>query len=189
MGCTPSDLVFGMTVAVPGVFFDKVEREELPKTDFVEELYRSMRELQPTEMAHHSSAKVNVPKELEKTDYVFVRTDAVRPPLVRPYTGPFKVVSKSAKYFIIEKDGKTDSVSIDRLKPAYTNQKAEKTADVIDTKTAANSNPISDEPETAPEPRKRGRPRKSYSEALKTAHVMPTITTRAGRVSRPPRRT
>ena len=79
-----------------------------------------MRELSPVEMAHHvSSPKIHVPASLEVADHVYVRTDAVRQPLVRPYTGPFPVTKKSAKSFTILKNGKPDEVSIDRLKPAY----------------------------------------------------------------------
>ena len=188
LDCTPSDLVFGMTVAVPGVFFDKIDRSELPTTDFVENLYRSMAELKPTEMAHHSTPRVSVPKSLDTTSHVFIRTDAVRQPLVRPYTGPFKVLKKTAKYFIVEKNGKPDSVSVDRLKPAFIHQESESrnnnretTNDVI---RPGNSNPVS---ETPPEPetkKKRGRPKKSYSDAVKSS---PTVITRSGRVSRQPR--
>ena len=143
-----------------------------------------MRELEPTQMTHHAKATVNVPVSLEKTTHVFVGTDAVRPPLVRPYTGPYRVISKSAKFFTIEKNGKTDTVSVDRLKPAFTHQNKEKTDDVM--QKAGDSKPISDKPESPPMPRKRGRPRKSYSEALQT----PTeVQTRSGRISRKPDRT
>ncbi|KAF2354459.1 hypothetical protein FHG87_014784 [Trinorchestia longiramus] len=41
------------------------------------------------------------------------------PALTRPYEGPFLVISRAAKYFIIEKHGKQDSVSVDRLKAAF----------------------------------------------------------------------
>ena len=78
-----------------------------------------MRELKPSKMAHHSTPKVQVPSSIAHADHVYVRTDAVRQPLVRPYTGPFRVIDKSAKYFTIEKNGKTDRVSLDRLKPAF----------------------------------------------------------------------
>ena len=187
-----------------------------------------MQELKPTEMAHHATPPVHVPISLEKTSHVFVRTDAVRPPLVRPYTGPFRVLKRTAKYFEIEKGGKTDKVSIDRLKPAFTHQGGvnktddvtpragnsnckqgpeqrdgadktdgvitnrdpkldgvDKTDDVIsgkeknDTTEMANAVPVGK--------KKRGRPKKSYREALLSKPD--TITTRAGRVSRPPRHT
>ena len=70
-------------------------------------------------MAHHATAKVQVPSSIESADYVYIRTDAVKPPLVRPYTGPFRVLEKSAKYFSVMKNGKPDKISIDRLKPAH----------------------------------------------------------------------
>ena len=70
-------------------------------------------------MAHHATAKVHVPATLLDADLVYVRTDAVKPPLVRPYTGPFRVLEKSAKFFKIDKCGKPDNVSVDRLKPAF----------------------------------------------------------------------
>ncbi|KAF2343791.1 hypothetical protein FHG87_025453 [Trinorchestia longiramus] len=56
---------------------------------------------------------------LETCTHVYVRVDAVKPALTRPYEGPFLVIRRTAKYFIIEKHGKQDSVSIDRLKAAF----------------------------------------------------------------------
>ncbi|KER23405.1 hypothetical protein T265_08729 [Opisthorchis viverrini] len=43
----------------------------------------------------------------------------VKRPLQYPYDGPFKVISRKDKYFVIERNGKPDSVSIDRLKVAF----------------------------------------------------------------------
>ena len=36
----------------------------------------------------------------------------------RPYSGPHFVLERHDKYFVIEKDGHTDTVTIDRSKPA-----------------------------------------------------------------------
>ena len=129
LDCSPSDLVYGMTLAVPGSFLEPVSREELPSSDFVNDLYRSMREIEPTQMSHHTSPRTNMPASLEASDFVYVRENAVRPPLVRPYSGQFKVLEKTAKYFVIEKKGKTDKITVDRLKPAFSKQS--KTSDVI----------------------------------------------------------
>ena len=50
---------------------------------------------------------------------MYVCTGAVRQRIVRPFTGPYKVLSKSAKFFTISKNGSPDTVSLDRLKPAF----------------------------------------------------------------------
>ena len=38
--------------------------------------------------------------------------------LERPYEGPFRVITSSPKVFTIERGGKLETISIDRLKPA-----------------------------------------------------------------------
>ena len=43
----------------------------------------------------------------------------MRAPLQRPYFGPFLVLHKSEKYYVIDVEGRADSVTTDRLKPAY----------------------------------------------------------------------
>ena len=50
--------------------------------------------------------------------HVYVRNDAVRAPLQRPYLGPFLVLQRSDKYYVLDMKGRSDFVSIDRLKPA-----------------------------------------------------------------------
>ena len=40
-------------------------------------------------------------------------------PLQKPYTGPHTVISRGEKFFVIDKNGQHQLVSIDRLKPAF----------------------------------------------------------------------
>ena len=122
LDCSPAELVYGTTLAVPGLLVGDAPQsgQELPSSEFVQDLLTKMSELKPTEMAHHTTPKVQVPSSIAEAKFVYVRTDAVRQPLVRPYTGPYKVVGKSAKYFTILKNGRPDTVSLDRLKPAFT---------------------------------------------------------------------
>ena len=49
----------------------------------------------------------------------FFRNDAVQRPLQQPYSGPYKVLKRLSKTFIIDYRGKRQCVSKDRLKPAY----------------------------------------------------------------------
>ena len=50
--------------------------------------------------------------------HVFVKNDSKRG-LEPHYRGPYKVLERKEKYFVLQLDRKTDSVSIDRLKSAY----------------------------------------------------------------------
>lgn len=72
--------------------------------------------LQPTTRV--CQRKSYIPKDLKTCDYVWIRVDRVRRPLEAPYSGPYKVISRSDKYFTVRlSDTLTDNVSIDRLKP------------------------------------------------------------------------
>ena len=53
---------------------------------------------------------------------MYVRKDSHKHPLQRPYDGPYRVVSKSDKYFTLYVKGRTETVSIDRLKTAFVTQ-------------------------------------------------------------------
>ena len=48
-----------------------------------------------------------------------MRVDSVRKPLQPSYKGLFNVLERAEKYFVLNVNGKRNSVSIDRLKVAY----------------------------------------------------------------------
>lgn len=50
---------------------------------------------------------------------VYVRVDRVKMPLEMPYEGPYIVLCRSKHWFELKIGNKTDTVNIDRLKPAY----------------------------------------------------------------------
>ena len=103
--------------------------------------------------------------------------DAVRRPLSRPYEGPFRVLQRDAKSFVISRAGRSWTVSVDRLKPALGFEPG-----VLSP--AAASRPILDRlgaPDVAP----RAAAAASPATAPSYADI---VTTRSGRVSRPPTR-
>ena len=65
---------------------------------------------------YHGQQACHVPASLAQCSYVYVRVDALRAPLCRPYEGPFKVLEPGPKTFKLERAGKPWIVSIDRLK-------------------------------------------------------------------------
>ena len=48
-----------------------------------------------------------------------MRVGAHRGPLQSPYQGPFKVIERHGKYYKLDLGTRQDTVSIDRLKPAF----------------------------------------------------------------------
>ena len=90
-----------------------------PGSIFVRDLQENFRKLSPLSPVHHGTAKTYLPRDLMSAEQVYVRHDAHRGPLVRPYDGPFKVLCRSDKHFDILRNNKPTRVSIDRLKPAY----------------------------------------------------------------------
>nr|VZH99066.1 unnamed protein product [Spirometra erinaceieuropaei] len=97
-------LVYGTSLRLPG--------------DYVGQLRSVMRNLRATP-PRAPPANSFIPPDLDKCNFVFVRHDAVRRPLQPPYNGPYKVLRRSDKDVVIDRNGKTDTVSIDRVKPAY----------------------------------------------------------------------
>ena len=78
-----------------------------------------MESLVYTRPRHPYNQKIFIHLDLLTCSHVFVRNDAVRAPLRRPYLGSFLVLNGKEKYYVLDIKGKPDSVSIDRLKPAY----------------------------------------------------------------------
>ena len=60
--------------------------------------------------------------------HVYVRHDAVKSLLQRPYNGPFLVIQRNDKFFTHNKNGCRDAVSIVRLKPGRPSTQANHTS-------------------------------------------------------------
>ena len=121
LGCSVAELVYGTNLRIPGEFFTSTASTGVDAASFVhvEQLKATMRHLQATPPRVSDRPKVYISKDLTSSSHVFVRHDAVRKPLQQPYDGPFKVLLWSDKYFTLDINGRKDTVSVDRLKPAY----------------------------------------------------------------------
>lgn len=58
-----------------------------------------------------------IPPSLQDADEVWVRIDRVRRPLEAPYSGPFRVIDRQPRYFVIDTPRGRTTVSVHRLKP------------------------------------------------------------------------
>ena len=70
----------------------------------------------PREPCHRSSY---LEKARRTCTHVFVQDDGFATSLQPAYTGPFPVLDKEDKYFILDVGDRTDSVSINELKAAH----------------------------------------------------------------------
>ena len=173
IGVSSAELVYGEPLSVPGEFIP-TGTTPWSSSDFLKNS-RSPENIihshAPT--TQHCKPHSTVPRSLENTKYVFIRTDAHRGPLQRPYTGPYKVIRSGTKTFLIDIGGREELISIDRLKPAHVDLK---------------------EPVTVAIPPRRGRPptqlsRPSVSETAILGRADPKETSsRSGRHVRPPER-
>ena len=118
--CT-AELVYGTTLCLPGQFFDASLRSSVnPTSDLVCKLKQTMQKPQATPTKLHTRTTY-VSKKLDTCTHVFVRQDHVQKPLDMPYKGPYRVIRRARKYFVLDLDGRQDTVSLDCLKPAFMN--------------------------------------------------------------------
>ena len=163
LGCSSAEVVYGSPLTVPGELFPQQDSHSV--SVFLQSLRNRVRNLVPTPTSHHGTPTTFVPQSLNRSKYVFIRRDARRGSLQRLYDGPFEVRESGAKTFIVEINGKSEKVSVDRLKPANVD---------------SSSLPV------VLGPRRRGRPCK-----IRRQTALPTpgmIHTRSGRPTRPPQR-
>lgn len=100
----PAELVYGATLRLPGEFLfppDNADAMISPGTDYVARLRSALAAMRPAPAVHHrpvpsasGSSSLGIPPTLSQVSHVFLRVDAVRRPLSRPYEGPFRVLER-----------------------------------------------------------------------------------------------
>ena len=171
----PAELVYGATLRLPGEFLFPPDPDDAmmsPGTDFIARLRSALAATRPAPSVHHRPASrlpPGIPPSLAAMSHVFLQVDAVKRPLTRPYEGPFRVLKKEAKAFVICRGGKAWTVSVDRLKPAWGSFGAPVAAPLA--------------PSAAP-------PSPAPSSVAGPSAVAPPapVKTRSGRLSKPPER-
>ncbi|XP_045110888.1 uncharacterized protein LOC123504441 [Portunus trituberculatus] len=114
LDASPAEIVYGDPLVVPGEFFPYS-----PSGDDLARLRRIVGRYAPCRQTYRPPQHRYVPRDLHTSKYVFLRTDAVKPPLTPPYSGSDEVIERREKAFLLRIKGVDDWVSIDRIKPAY----------------------------------------------------------------------
>ncbi|XP_029657312.1 uncharacterized protein LOC115231430, partial [Octopus sinensis] len=116
LGYTPAELVYGTAFTLPGQMIEPVS-QDFPDPH-VHRLRTSMSQLSPSDPRQQNVVS-RVPKDINTWTHVFVRNDGIPSQLRPPYSGPYKVIKREPKYFVLDIGGKRNTVSIDRLKEAF----------------------------------------------------------------------
>ncbi|XP_025997554.2 uncharacterized protein LOC113005865 [Solenopsis invicta] len=115
----PAEFVYGTVLRVPGEFFLQDDFTPDPQI-FISEFCEFMRQIKPVPVTHHHKKRAFFFKELNACSHVFLCTDAVKKPLERPYSEPFRIIKRdSDKVFTLDVNNRPISVSTERLKPAH----------------------------------------------------------------------
>jgi hypothetical protein len=113
-GYSSAELVFGSRLTLPGEL-------QQPSPPVQAELLVPPQPPRPhdTRLAGRlqPAPPPSVPASLRLASHVYVRKGDNRPPLAQLYSGPYAVVERQAKYFILQIGGGQQAVSVDRLKP------------------------------------------------------------------------
>ena len=119
---TPSDLLFGQPVRLPGEFFEPVSEDafNVNSSSFAQSLSRYMQQIpyfapRRTNRAHYVDKAFMDPS----TTHVFIKIDSHRPPLHAVYKGLFRIIQRHPKYFVVDLRTHIDNISVDRLKVAH----------------------------------------------------------------------
>ncbi|XP_037528670.1 uncharacterized protein LOC119405916 [Rhipicephalus sanguineus] len=153
VGCSAAELVYGTTLRLPGEFFVPDQQQtHIPAGDYASRLRHIMTKLRPTPPRQPTERSIYVSSELESCSHIFLRNDVVRSSLQAPYDGPFRVLRHGRKTISIERHGRQEVVSLDRVKPAHmeTNQSTTETSALPPEtcRTAPHPTPATDAPVT-----------------------------------------
>ena len=118
LGCSSAELVYGAPLSVQGDFISSHSTCSDSKFQ-LQRLRDQVRSLAPIPTSQHGVVPGSVPRDLQQAKFVFIRRDAHRTPFQRPYEGPYKVIQPGFKTFKIDRGGRPETVTVDRLKPAH----------------------------------------------------------------------
>ena len=119
-GISPAQMVMGQQPDLPGQIVMPKENISDP-SDFAKELHKSLSSQPVVKNPWHGGEKrrAYIPEGLKSCKYVLLRVDATKPSLSLRYRGPYQVLRRDEKTFLIQLENSTEVVSIDRLKPFY----------------------------------------------------------------------
>ncbi|XP_066963176.1 uncharacterized protein [Macrobrachium rosenbergii] len=118
-----AEKIYGEPLVVPGELV--TEDRHNPS---VQRLSNIVGKFAPCKRTYTGRSVAFTPPGLSSTTHVFVRDDAVRPSLTRPYRGPFLVLERNNKAFRLALRRKDDWMSVNCIKPSLLEEDTDVTA-------------------------------------------------------------
>ena len=122
LNASSAELVFGAALTVPGDFIAP-SSDAVAAAEFLHNLREEVALLRPTPASRHdptsSYTTKRLPTRLSDANFVFVRHDSHRGALQRVYDGPFRVLERNTKTFVLDIGGRRETIYIDRLQRAH----------------------------------------------------------------------
>ena len=119
IGHSPSELLYGEDIRLPNEIIVSEATENYDPTDFLSRLKDYFSKLKP-QNTRTSTTSSYIPNSLNTCTKVLVRNDRIKSSLNSPYDGPYDVMKRLRKFYVVNVNGKHTSISIDRLKPFIT---------------------------------------------------------------------
>ena len=124
IGASPSDLVYGEGLSIPGELLPatQVDDQELRRLrrQQLANLRLEVERLQPIPTSAHRQPQVHLPPNLDSATHVFVRRGGVQPTLASPYEGPYRIAGRTPAGFNVHLPGRgIEEVALARVKPAF----------------------------------------------------------------------
>jgi hypothetical protein len=112
-GTSTAELVLGDPLSLPGSL---ITAAELPVEFFGQQL-RAATPCVATRPPPPSVSPSATAAGLEAAEFVYIKSPAAAPSLSPAYRGPYKVVHRAEKFFIVKLGDRFDAITVDRLKP------------------------------------------------------------------------
>ena len=152
-----AEMVYGTTLRLPGQFFNPSPTNSLPDaSEFLNQLRSHFRTVATTP-PRSTQRSSQIDDGLARATHVFVRHDATHKPLQPPYNGPYRITKRTDKHFTIAINGRHDTISVDRLKPAHLDADPSTTEFLSPTSTQSHPTPTQSHPPTIPHSTRSGR--------------------------------
>ena len=120
LGRSAAEMIYGTTLSLPGVFTQQYTVDaNTDLENYSDKLRVAMSRLRLCPPRDTQQTNIFQYKEIETCTHVFLRRIAIAQPLTAPYDGPYKVVARGGRVMKILMKGKAETVSLDRVKPAY----------------------------------------------------------------------